>query len=431
MRPWIIWGGGLLAYVVAVLDRTTMGVSGLNAAQRFAVTPGVLAVFVVVQVIVYTSAQVPAGVLLDRFGSKVLISVGAVVMAIGQFILAFAVSMPVAIAARAVVGLGDALTFISVIKLASYWFPPSRVPLVTQLTFIGGQLGQVLSAVPFLAILTGAGWGAAYTSAGALGVLSAAICIALIRDTPHGHSGGSGGSATPSFRELLASIRSVWSNPGTRLSFFAHMGSTFPIMVFNYMWGVPYLTRAQGLSTDVAGSLLSLSVVATCVAGVALGIWTGRHPHRRLLMVLTIIAGNALAWTAVLALSHRAPLWLLVVLVVVMSTGGPASMVALDFARTYNQSTTLGIAKGIANMGGFIAALLVMQVMGQILEDTDDYSFGSFRLAWLALYPVWVVTVIVIFVTRGKTLRHSEIERQHQSAAHPANPWPAGSNVVA
>lgn len=428
MRPWIIWGGGLLAYVVAVLDRTTMGVSGLNAAQRFAVTPGVLAVFVVVQVIVYTSAQVPAGVLLDRFGSKMLISAGAVVMAIGQFILAFAVSMPVAIAARAVVGLGDASTFISVIKLASYWFPPSRVPLVTQLTFIGGQVGQVLSAVPFLAILTGAGWSAAYTSAGALGVMSAAICIALIRDTPHGHSDG---IETPTFRELLASVRSVWSNPGTRLGFFAHMGSTFPIMVFNYMWGVPYLTTAQGVSTDIAGSLLTLSVVATCVAGVALGIWTGRHPHRRLLMVLTIVAGNALAWAAVLALPGPAPLWLLVVLVVVMSTGGPASMVALDFARTYNPSTTLGIAKGIANMGGFTAALLVMQVMGQILEETDDYSFGSFRLAWLALYPVWGLTVIAIFVTRAKLVRQSEIEHRRHAAGHSAIPSPAGNNVVA
>ncbi|MCV7197363.1 MFS transporter [Mycobacterium angelicum] len=413
MRPWIIWGGGLLAYIVAVLDRTTMGVSGLEAAQRFAVTPGVLSVFVVVQVIVYTVAQVPAGLLLDRFGSKMLISAGALVMAIGQFVLAFAISMPVAIGARAVVGLGDALTFISVVKLASYWFPPSRVPLVTQLTFIGGQLGQVLSAVPFLAILTGAGWTAAYTAAGALGVMSAAICLALIRDTPHGHSAG---IDSPSLRELVVSVRSVWANPGTRLGFFAHMGSTFPIMVFNYMWGVPYLTEAQGVSTDVAGSLLTLSVVATTASGVALGVWTGRHPQRRLLMVLTMIAGNALAWTAVLALPHRAPLWLLVVLVVVMATGGPASMVALDFARTYNPSTTLGIAKGLVNMGGFTAALLIMQVMGQILEDTDNYSFASFRLAWLALYPVWVITVIAIFVTRGKALRQNEIEHRHHDA---------------
>ncbi len=72
MRPWIVWATGLLAYIVAVLNRTTLGVSGLEAADRFhASPPSVLSTFVVLQVIVYAGAQVPAGVLLDRFGSKV------------------------------------------------------------------------------------------------------------------------------------------------------------------------------------------------------------------------------------------------------------------------------------------------------------------------------------------------------------------------
>ena len=66
VRPWIVWSTGLLAYIVAVLDRTTLGVSGLDAADRFAASPGVLATFVVIQVIVYPGAQIPAGLLLDR-----------------------------------------------------------------------------------------------------------------------------------------------------------------------------------------------------------------------------------------------------------------------------------------------------------------------------------------------------------------------------
>ncbi|SOJ54044.1 putative galactarate transporter [Mycobacterium simulans] len=414
MRPWIIWGAGLLAYMVAVLDRTTMGVSGMDAAQRFSVTPGVLSTFVVVQVVVYAGAQIPAGVLLDRFGSKALICAGAVALAAGQLILAFAVSIPTAVAARAVVGLGDAVTFISVVKLVSYWFPPTRVPLVTQLTFIGGQLGQVLSAVPFLGMLTGAGWTAAYTSTAALGVMCAAIGLALIRDTPHGHDACIG---TATFRELVASVRTVWSNPGTRLGFFIHLSSTFPIMVFSFMWGVPYLTQAQGMPTNVAGSLLTVSVVSTSAAGVVVGVWTGRHPKRRLLMVLAIVASNAVAWTAVLALPYPAPRWLLLVLVVVMSAGGPAAIVALDFARTHNPSATLGIAKGIVNMGGFVAALVIMPVMGLILEVADDYSFGSFRLAWTVQYPMWVLGVIAMLVTGGKAQRHNEIEHRQNWAA--------------
>ncbi len=157
MRPWIVWATGLLAYIVAVLDRTTLGVSGLDAADRFSASPSLLSTFVVLQVIVYAGAQVPAGLLLDRFGSKALILAGAALMASGQLVLAFTESMPTAVAARAVVGLGDALTFISVLRLVPHWFTPRQVPLVTQLTGICGQLGQVLSAVPFLAVLVGFG----------------------------------------------------------------------------------------------------------------------------------------------------------------------------------------------------------------------------------------------------------------------------------
>ena len=71
-----MWSIGLLAYIVAVLDRTTLGVSGLDAAERFYAGPGVLSTFVVLQVSVYAGAQVPAGLLLDRFGSRAMIVAG-------------------------------------------------------------------------------------------------------------------------------------------------------------------------------------------------------------------------------------------------------------------------------------------------------------------------------------------------------------------
>lgn len=399
MRPWIVWAVGLVAYIVAVLDRTTLGVSGMEAAQRFSASPGVLSTFAVLQVVVYSGTQIPAGVLLDRFGSRALIVSGATLMAAGQFVLAFTGSLPTAIAARAVVGLGDAVIFISVLRLVSYWFEPRRVPLVTQLTYICGQLGQVLSAVPFLAILLGDGWTTAYASAAALGVMSAALSLALVSNAPKGHPVA---NQRATLRDTVAGIKTVWSRPGTRLGFFTHMTTPFSLAVFALMWGVPYLTKAQGLSTQLAGTLLTVSVVAAIASGLVVGILTGRYPHRRSTMALSIIAGNVVVWTVVLALPGRAPLWLLVVLVVVISVGGPASMIGLDFARTFNTSATLGTAKGIVNMAGSFAGLVVIQAMGMILEIADDYSFNWFRLAWTVQYPVWALGIVGIAVTRRK-----------------------------
>jgi sugar phosphate permease len=409
VRPWIVWATGLLAYIVAVLDRTTLGVSGLDAADRFGASPGVLSTFVVLQIVVYACAQVPAGLLLDRFGSKALILVGAALMASGQLVLAFTESLPAAIAARAVLGLGDALTFISVLRLVPHWFSARQVPLVTQLTGICGQLGQVLSAIPFFSLLTGEGWTVAYVSVAAIGVLSMVLTIALIKNTPNGRAVP---TQTMSIRETLASVKTVWLRPGTRLGFFTHMGTQFSVTVFALMWGVPYLTVAQGLSPGAAGGLLTISVVAGICAGIAIGIFTGRKPHRRSRLVLAIIGSNAVAWTVVLALPGQAPLWLLVVLIVVISVGGPGSMVGFDFARTFNPSATLGTAQGMVNMGGFVASLLVMQAMGMILDAAGDFSFESFRLAWTVQYAVWVLAVVGIVITRRKARRLMKVEQE-------------------
>jgi MFS family permease len=402
VRAWIVWATGLLAYIVAVLDRTTLGVSGLTAADRFSASPGVLSAFVVLQVVVYAGAQVPAGVLLDRFGSRTLIVAGALLMAAGQLGLALTTSLPLAIGARAVVGLGDALTFISVLRLVPHWFAPRRVPLLMQLTGICGQLGQVLTAIPFLALLTGTSWATAYVSVAALGALGAVLALVVVKDTPGGRVVA---TETMSMRDTLASVKTVWMRPGTRLGFFTHMGSQFSVTAFALMWGVPYLTVAQGQSTGVTGALLTTSVVTAIAAGVLIGLLTARYPHRRSWIVLGIIASNAIAWTVVLALPSRSPLWLLILLIVVISVGGPGSMVGFDFARTFNPSATLGTAQGMVNMGGFIAALLVMQAMGLILDAAGGFSFESFRLAWTVQYVFWAFAIVGIVITRRKALR--------------------------
>ena len=401
-RPWIVWSAGLLAYTVAVMDRTTFGVAGLEAAQRFSASPTMLSTFVVLQLTVYATAQIPAGVLLDRFGSKAMIVTGGSLMFAGQLSLALTESLSVAIAARAVVGLGDAFTFISVLRLVPRWFPPRQVPMVSQLTGLSGQFGQVLTAVPFLGLLADSGWTRAFTAAAGLGAVSVMFTVLLVSNAPPGLVSE---DPVTDLRATLTSIKTVWMRPGTRLGFFSHMGTPFSITVFALMWGVPYLTVAQNVSRAGAGTLLTISVAATIVSGILIGIITGRHPHRRSWVVLVIIAGNALAWTAVLALSTPAPYWLLVVLVTVISAGGPGSMVGFDIARTFNPGATLGTAQGAVNVGGFLAALVVMQTMGMIIQASGGYSFDSFRLAWCVQYIVWAVAVVGILITRRKARR--------------------------
>src|SRR5450756_2539506 len=132
----LVWGAAVAAYGVAVLHRSSLGVAGVQAVDRFDVGAAVLSTFVVVQLAVYAGMQVPVGVLLDRYGSRVLIAGGAVLMAVGQVLLGVVDDLPSAYLARVLIGAGDAAAFISVLRLVAVWFPARRVPLFTQLTGI-------------------------------------------------------------------------------------------------------------------------------------------------------------------------------------------------------------------------------------------------------------------------------------------------------
>jgi MFS family permease len=127
-RAWWVWGLGVAAYTVAVFNRGSLGVASLQAQQRFHASAAELSMFAVLQLAVYAAMQVPVGVVLDRFGTRRLVAAGAVVMAAGQVTLALAHGVGWAVLARVLVGVGDAMTFISVLRLVPQWFRPAGFP---------------------------------------------------------------------------------------------------------------------------------------------------------------------------------------------------------------------------------------------------------------------------------------------------------------
>ena len=110
-RGYLVWAVAVLAYVLAVAQRTTFAVAGLDAADRFAVDPGTLSAFVFIQLAVYIAMQLPAGLLVDRFGSRTMLVASGLLLAAGQLLLAFTTVLPLAVLARVLVGAGDAIVF--------------------------------------------------------------------------------------------------------------------------------------------------------------------------------------------------------------------------------------------------------------------------------------------------------------------------------
>ncbi|HZB48597.1 MAG TPA: MFS transporter [Mycobacteriales bacterium] len=391
-RAWAVWGLGVLAYTVAVFHRSSLGVAGLDAQERFAASAAVLSLFGVLQLGVYAALQIPVGVLLDRAGPRRLLVAGGLLMAAGQLVLAQAAGVPAGLAARVLVGAGDALTFISVLRLVAAWFPARRVPVVTQLTGLIGQGGQVVAAFPLVAGLHGSGWTPTFTIAAAVGALVALLVAVALRDAPPGVTMVTPAAEPGARRRALAA---AWREPGTRLGLWTHFVAQFSGTVFALFWGYPFLVEGQGLSPAAASALLTGLVLAGMAIGPVMGWLAGRWPLRRSAMVLGLVGASALAWTAVLAWPGRAPLPLLVLLVLVLASNGPGSMVGFDFARTENPPARLGSASGIVNVGGFVASLTTILAVGLLLDLT-----GSWRVAMAVQFAVWAVGLAGLLHTR-------------------------------
>lgn len=403
-RAWVVWLTALAVYVLAIFHRTSLSVAGLIAADRFHISAGQLATFTVVQLGVYASMQVPVGVLLDRFGSKRLMLVGLALMSIGQAWFAIAGSFGVGVAARVLIGAGDAMIFTSVMRLVMLWFNARQIPVVTQLTGVLGQIGAIAAATPLAASLSRWGWTPSFTAAALLGVAFSIGLFLIVKDSPY-----VGDVVEPiQLGALRRSLAEVWGNPGTRLGLWAHFTAQFATTVFAMLWGHPFLVAGHGVAPRTASNMIMLMTVTAMVAGPLFGRLAGSHPFRRSQGVLAIVALTATAWAIVLLWPGRAPLWVLVVLVIVTALGGPGSMVGFDLARSFHRSSRLGRVTGVVNVGGFIASLMMIAVIGLVLDIASDgpgtYQLNDFRLAFAPQFILWGVGAIQIVRYRRKGL---------------------------
>jgi nitrate/nitrite transporter NarK len=389
-NAWTVWAAAVTVYFVAVFHRSSLGVAGIIAAHRFGISASQLAAFTVLQLVVYAGMQIPVGLLVDRFGPRRLLCCGLVIMTTAQLGFAFGSSFDSALAARALLGCGDAMTFISVLRVISAWFPARRAPLVTQLTGFTGTAGNLLSAYPLSVALRDFGWTPAYAAAAVIGGCAIVFPLLVVRDRPSGAGAGietgtgTAELASPAAQErepVLAQLRACWSQTGTRLGLWIHFTTPFSSGVFGLLWGYPFLVSGEGVAPSLASGLLTLLVAEAMACGPLYGYLTGRRPSLCLPIAFAVIGMTATVWAAVLLWPGRAPLWLIVVLIMALGAGGPASLIGFEVARPANAKHRLGTMSGMVNIGGFTAMVLLLVAIGVILDAVGSGSGGHYSLA--------------------------------------------------
>ncbi|WP_326698564.1 MFS transporter [Streptomyces sp. NBC_01754] len=400
-----IWGIGVAVYFVAIIFRTSLGVAGLDAADRFDVNASALSTFSILQLLVYAGMQIPVGLMVDRLGTKRVLVLGAVLFTLGQLGFALSPSYGMALASRALLGCGDAMTFISVLRLGSRWFPARRGPMIGQVAALFGMAGNLVSTLVIARALHGYGWTTTFVGSSVAGVVVLVVMLLFLKDHPEGHEPPPAEHAGAAF--VRKQIAAAWREPGTRLGMWVHFTTQFPGMVFLLLWGMPFLVEAQGLSRGTAGELLTLVVLSNMMVGLVYGQIIARHHAARAPLALGTVAVTALLWaTTIFYPGDHAPTGLLVTLCVVLGACGPASMIGFDFGRPANPPERQGTASGIVNMGGFVASMTTLFAIGVLLDATGD----NYRVAFASVFVLEAIGVTQILRLHSRATAR---ERDH------------------
>jgi predicted MFS family arabinose efflux permease len=407
-----VWAIGVTAYLVAFFPRVTLNVAAGQTAHRLGVSTAALGIFAYVLIGAYLAMQLPAGFAAVRIGPRRTLALGVLAIVVGETIFAVAHTLPVAVAGRALVGLGDATTFVNVLRLVQSWFPERRQALLAALTGVVGGLGSLVATIPLDTALRDLGWAATFTIVIAVAAVVGVVAYAIVRVRPPGVPAPPHHHHEPVRRTLGA----AWHRPTTRRAFYTHMGTLGPFAAIGTIWGVPYLEHTQGVSSATAASLmLAVAITFTAVVPIV-GLTGGWAPRARvaLLVVPQVLLVTSLvvllAWPGTVA-----PRWLIIAMLVLVGLNAAVSVSCFDIARRSTPRHAVGFTVALVNCGGFTAAALGSIVIGVWLGG--DPSAQRFQSAVLG---VVLLIALAGFAGSLRLAGSMAAERQPDAARQPS-----------
>lgn len=327
-----------------------------------------------------------AGLVLDKYSTKKIIMVAMLLCVLSTFLLATAHSFYVALFCRFVTGIGSAFCFLGPIRLASRWFPPRRMAMVTGAIVTMAMTGGMLAQYPLTKLVAQIGWRDALMQVGYLGsVILVFMYFGIIDKSRHMISR----VAKPV--NVLAIIKQVYLNSQTmRAALYASL-MNMAIAVFGAMMGTLYLVQRMGVSKEEAAIVNSMLFLGALIGGPFIGWFSDKIGLRVLPMKMGVIAS-----IAILMIIIFLPVSLYVMKILFFLLGFFTAAQIISYALVAESSpvaltaTSVGVVSLLVQ-GGYIVyqnifgALLTAHGEMQMLNGTPVYSLGDYQHAALIL----------------------------------------------
>ena len=277
------------AYFLSYFFRSANAVIGPELARELDLSAGDLGLLTSTYLLAFCLAQLPLGMLLDRFGARRVESALLLIAAIGAAGFALADGLAGLAAARAVIGLGVSACLMAAFKAFSLSYPPDRQASLTGWMMTAGGLGALAATAPLEMLLGSTGWREVFWLLAAA-TLAAALWLYLgIPEQPSAGGKPEGLAAQwRGVRQIFAS-RHFWR--------FAPLGlaMTGGFMAVQGLWSMIWLMQVNGYSRAVAADHLAAMSFAMLFTYIGIGLLSARLARRGIPPVRLFAGGIALS----------------------------------------------------------------------------------------------------------------------------------------
>ncbi|MDR3490588.1 MAG: MFS transporter [Gammaproteobacteria bacterium] len=318
----------------------------------------------------------PAGNLLDRYSTKKLLLGAVALCTIGTFVFAIAPDYRIAAAGRFVVGIGAAFCFLSCIRVASRWFPPSRMALVTGVVVTMAMLGGFVAQSPLVLLTKWIGWRHAILWDAGLGIFIALAIIFIVQDRPpNSHEEAKADKAKLQNLGFLRCIKLVLLNPNNWLGGIYTSLLNLPVFLLGGLWGMRYLVQVHNL-TEVQASYATSMLFVGVIFGSPMFGWFSDHIGRR---CLPMILGAVASLIVMLILMYTPDLSLTSLIILFFLIGFVTSSQVLSYPAIaeLNPISLTGTAVSIASVTIMCSGVIFQPLFGWMLELNWDHTMVS------------------------------------------------------
>jgi ACS family D-galactonate transporter-like MFS transporter len=404
-----------IGVVINYLDRTNMAVAAPVLQKDLNISPAMLGFIFSAFGWLYMLMQLPAGVVLDKFGTRKTFGWSLALWSGCTVLFGFAGNVFHLILLRMGLGITEAPCFPAAQRAVAAWFPRRERGMAVGL-YVSGEFLGLAMFTPLLAwIVAKHGWHMIFFLSGGAGLLFALGWFKLfseptenrwINDAELQYLRDGGAVVGLADREperfkwatvgRLLADRNLW---GIYLGKFSLSSTLF----FFFTWFPNYLVHEKHMDLIRAGLWSMLPFTAAMFGIILGGIWSDWMSRRGIshsvARKIPVVMGMLLCSTLVAANYTLVP----VVVVAIMSlsffgqgmAGGIDSIVA-DMAPENHLGTTIGLCQMFANFGGAVTPL----VIGFIIQGTGSYSGGLLYVSGAAVLGMIAVTMIIKRVER-------------------------------